>query len=167
MWKAILILPVNAMIVIPGVLLWLGTGTRFDAAPAGPGSAAFWVALALGACGVVLMAWSMGLFARYGDGTPAPWDPPRHFVVRGVYRHTRNPMISGVILFLFAEASIARSPALLAWAVFFLLGNLFYIPRFEEPGLARRFGEAYGEYRRHVPRWIPRLKPWRGGEGKA
>lgn len=35
-----------------------------------------------------------------------------------------------------------------------------YIPLLEEPGLERRFGAAYRLYRRIVPRWIPRLRPW-------
>jgi protein-S-isoprenylcysteine O-methyltransferase Ste14 len=38
--------------------------------------------------------------------------------------------------------------------------NLVYMPLVEEPGLERRFGEAYARYRRNVPGWIPRLKPW-------
>ena len=30
----------------------------------------------------------------------------------------------------------------------------------EEPGLVRRYGEAYEQYRAHVPRWFPRRRPW-------
>ncbi len=42
----------------------------------------------------------------------------------------------------------------------FLSLNFLLIPLFEEPQLARRFGERYREYCRHVPRFVPRLRPW-------
>jgi protein-S-isoprenylcysteine O-methyltransferase Ste14 len=43
----------------------------------------------------------------------------------------------------------------------FAATNAIYFPLVEEPGLGRRFGRDYEEYRRHVPRWVPRLRPWR------
>jgi protein-S-isoprenylcysteine O-methyltransferase Ste14 len=85
-------------------------------------------------------------------------------VVRGPYRYVRNPMISGVILFLFGEACLLLSPPHLAWAGAFLALNLIYIPLVEEPQLARRFGESYRDYCRHVPRVIPRFRPWLPGD---
>jgi protein-S-isoprenylcysteine O-methyltransferase Ste14 len=36
-----------------------------------------------------------------------------------------------------------------------------YIPLLEEPLLLERFGDGYREYCRHVPRLLPRLRPWR------
>jgi protein-S-isoprenylcysteine O-methyltransferase Ste14 len=83
------------------------------------------------------------------------------FVVRGPYQFVRNPMISGVILFLFGEALALRSPPHAIWAVCFVILNLIYIPLIEEPQLERRFGDSYREYRRHVRRFVPRLRPWR------
>ncbi|MEP6858961.1 MAG: hypothetical protein ABI994_11280, partial [Gemmatimonadales bacterium] len=46
------------------------------------------------------------------------------------------------------------------WALIFLGVNFIYIPLLEEPGLRLRFGDSYVEYYRHVPRLIPRLRPW-------
>ena len=86
------------------------------------------------------------------------------FVVHGPYQFVRNPMISGVILFLFGEALVLLSPPHVAWAVCFLIPNLIYIPLVEEPQLERRFGDSYREYCRHVRRFIPRLRPWRAME---
>jgi protein-S-isoprenylcysteine O-methyltransferase Ste14 len=103
---------------------------------------------------------TIGLFVRVGEGTLAPWDPTQKLVVRGVYRHVRNPMISGVFCILLGEAILAGSLPLLDWFFFFLLVNLIYIPLLEEPGLARRFGEDYLRYKENVPRWIPQVKPW-------
>jgi protein-S-isoprenylcysteine O-methyltransferase Ste14 len=45
--------------------------------------------------------------------------------------------------------------------------HLFYIPLAKVRGLKRRFGEDYREYRRHVPRWIPRLTPWQPDSQQA
>lgn len=64
-------------------------------------------------------------------------------------------------MLLFGEALVLLSPAHGMWAIGFLALNLFYIPVVEEPQLERRFGESYREYCRHVPRFIPRLSPWR------
>lgn len=72
-------------------------------------------------------------------------------------------MISGVFLCLGAEALFFQSVPLAAWAGLFMLINIIYIPNFEEPGLERRFGDAYGVYKNNVPRRFPRLTPWKGG----
>jgi protein-S-isoprenylcysteine O-methyltransferase Ste14 len=118
------------------------------------------VGLALFAVGLLLFLASLRLFAIEGRGTLAPWDPPRALVVRGPYRFVRNPMISGVIFILFGECLVLLSPPHGVWAVAFLMLNLLYIPLMEEPQLERRFGESYREYRRHVRRFLPRLRPW-------
>lgn len=112
--------------------------------------------------GVVLFASSLRRFATEGDGTLAPWDPPRRLVLHGPYRYVRNPMISGVVFVLFGEALILISRPHFTWALTFLALNFIYIPLLEEPQLKRRFGADYVEYCRHVPRLIPRLRPWHG-----
>ena len=111
----------------------------------------------------MLFVTSLRRFATEGEGTLAPWDPPRQLVVRGPYRYVRNPMISGVVTVLFGEAAVLLSHAHLMWALLFLGVNLVYIPLMEEPFLAVRFGESYREYSRHVPRLVPRLRPWDPG----
>ena len=112
------------------------------------------------ATGVFLFASSLRRFASEGKGTLAPWDPPRELVVRGPYRYVRNPMISGVILVLIGEALVLLSSSHMWWALIFFGINAVYIPLLEEPQLESRFGDSYREYRRHVPRLIPRLRPW-------
>jgi protein-S-isoprenylcysteine O-methyltransferase Ste14 len=56
---------------------------------------------------------------------------------------------------------LAASLPLLGLFAFGVTINVIYIPLSEEPGLARRFGDDYLEYKRNVPRWIPRITPWR------
>jgi protein-S-isoprenylcysteine O-methyltransferase Ste14 len=58
-------------------------------------------------------------------------------VVRGVYRHVRNPMISGVFFVLLGEAMLAASLPILGWFIVFVVVNVVYIPLAEEPGLVK------------------------------
>jgi protein-S-isoprenylcysteine O-methyltransferase Ste14 len=118
------------------------------------------VGLVLLAIGLLLFAASLHGFIAEGRGTLAPWDPPRNLVTKGPYRYVRNPMISGVVLVLFGEALVLRSLPHLQWALIFLGINAVYIPLIEEPLLAQRFGAAYWNYCRHVPRLLPRARPW-------
>ena len=108
------------------------------------------------------MAATIRLFVIVGRGTLAPWNPTQRLVVRGVYRHVRNPMITGVFCILLGETAAFGSPWLLGWFAVFCLVNGIFIPLWEEPDLAKRFGEDYLLYKRNVPRWIPRLRAWEG-----
>jgi protein-S-isoprenylcysteine O-methyltransferase Ste14 len=115
---------------------------------------------ALLCAGLLTMYRTIVLFAREGEGTLAPWDPPRRLVVRGPYRYVRNPMITGVLTVLLGEALLFGSPWVVAWAAAFFAGNAVWFPLIEEPGLRKRFGEDYEDYRQNVPRWLPRRGPW-------
>ena len=110
------------------------------------------------AAGLAFVVWTVSLFVTAGRGTLAPWDPTQRLVVRGPYRHVRNPMISGVGAILLGEVVLAGSAWLAAWFALFAMLNAVYIPLVEEPGLVRRFGDDYRAYRKHVPRWLPRLR---------
>jgi protein-S-isoprenylcysteine O-methyltransferase Ste14 len=156
---AIAILPGTVLVLVP---VWIAQ--RYAVTPAlgeSPGQVALQlVGLVLLAVGLLLFLASLRRFAAEGKGTLAPWDPPRELVLRGPYRFVRNPMISGVIFLLFGEALTLLSLPHAVWAATFLMLNLIYIPLMEEPQLERRFGESYREYRRHVRRFLPRLRPW-------
>jgi protein-S-isoprenylcysteine O-methyltransferase Ste14 len=109
------------------------------------------------AAGVALLATCIFEFARSGRGTLSPVDPPRHLVVRGLYRYVRNPMYLSVTTIVFGEVLLTGSRVLAVyWAIWFACTNLFVIG-YEEPTLARQFGPSYDEYRRRVGRWIPRF----------
>jgi protein-S-isoprenylcysteine O-methyltransferase Ste14 len=143
-------------IVVPGAgAVWMPWWvlTRFDPAAA----ATAWPALFVIALGAALYLWCVWMFAVVGRGTPGPWDAPRRVVATGPYRWVRNPIYLAALLVVFGEAWLFLSPPLLIYAgAMAILFHLFVIG-YEERTLRRRFGDAYLEYRRTVPRWLPRL----------
>jgi len=157
---AIALLPFSVAVLAP---IWIAQRYGIALAPGQSAGAIILqlVGVSLLCVGLLLVIASVWRFATEGKGTLAPWDPPRLFVIHGPYQFVRNPMISGVIILLFGEALMLRSPPNGVWAILFLVVNLFYIPLVEEPQLERRFGESYQEYCRHVRRFIPHLRPWR------
>ena len=70
-------------------------------------------------------------------------------------------MITGVVTMLLGETLFLGSRAIGIWAVTFIAINQIYFVISEEPGLERRFGAAYIEYKSAVPRWVPRARPWK------
>jgi len=115
------------------------------------------------ALGVIGLLDSFARFALHGLGTPAPVFPTRRLVVTGLYRYVRNPMYVAVVMVILGQGLILGSVALLAYGgVVWLLFHLFVLT-YEEPRLRRSFPAEYQSFCIGVPRWIPRLTPWRGG----
>jgi protein-S-isoprenylcysteine O-methyltransferase Ste14 len=157
---SILLMPFMVVVVLPQLLRrsydeggWGGTTPYALAAV----FEAFGAVLFVG--GFALFSWCVGLFAGIGKGTLAPWDPTQRLVAVGPYRFVRNPMISAVAMMLLAQAVFYGSAAIGAWFLVFLGSNHIYFVLSEEPGLEKRFGDAYRAYKNKVPRWIPRLRP--------
>jgi protein-S-isoprenylcysteine O-methyltransferase Ste14 len=109
----------------------------------------------IAAAGAALAAWCILSFALIGQGTPAPFDPPRRLVVRGPYRYVRNPMYLGAGFALAGAALFYEAAALWAYAAAFLLLLHLFVIWYEEPTLHRTFGDDYEQYRRQVRRWWP------------
>jgi protein-S-isoprenylcysteine O-methyltransferase Ste14 len=160
MIKAILILPGTVLVFVPAAILLVSRGTPVSPDFQYPMQITFVVAMALIATGAYLAITTARRFTRSGQGTPAPWDPPRKLVIAGPYRCVRNPMIGGVILMLLGETVLFNSWPLFLWTLLFLAGKMVYLPRVEEKELLRRFGAPYRVYMDRVPRWIPRFKRW-------
>ncbi len=108
------------------------------------------------ALGVALYLACAGRFVVEGRGTPAPIDPPRRLVVRGVYRWVRNPMYVAVLTVLLGEVLLSASAWLAAYAALVWLVFQLFVRLYEEPHLAAQFGESYRAYAARVPRWVPR-----------
>ncbi len=107
------------------------------------------------AAGLVGLMRFLVRFVREGHGTPAPILPPSRLVVGGVFRHSRNPGYIAVVSILLGEALALPSADVLGWAVCVAAGFHLFVVLYEEPDLRHRFGPAYEEYCRAVPRWLP------------
>ena len=136
--------------VVGGLLPWLilrNDRWRTAGTPLG------WLVLLFGA---TVLLWCVRDFYVIGKGTLAPWDPPKKLVAVGLYRFMRNPMYVGVVGIVVGWSLIAGSWRMAAYAglltVAFHLRVIFY----EEPVLAREFGNEWERYRSNVNRWWPK-----------
>jgi len=109
--------------------------------------------------GPSIYAWCVWDFATFGRGTPAPIDAPKHLVVRGLYRYTRNPMYVGVLTTIAGWAVRYGSLTLVLYAAAVALCFHAFIVLYEEPHLQQVFGPAYTAYRAAVRRWLPGRGP--------
>jgi protein-S-isoprenylcysteine O-methyltransferase Ste14 len=151
--------------VIAGLVPWWLTGWRVRH----PQPTWAWVPLRVAggvliAAGVVVLVQAFVRFVVEGAGTPAPVAPPGQLVVGGLYRYVRNPMYLAVVAIIVGQALALAQPALLGYAAAVGAAMVAFVRGYEEPTLSRQFGEQYRAYRRAVPAWWPRRRPWRPGE---
>ena len=109
----------------------------------------------VGVLGALVALWCIATFVTRGQGTPAPFDPPRVFVASGPYRFVRNPMYIGGFGVMAGAALIVGSPAILFLALAFLAALHLFVLLYEEPTLERSFGSSYLHYKATVRRWLP------------
>jgi protein-S-isoprenylcysteine O-methyltransferase Ste14 len=143
------------LVVVVAVPAWL-RGWAHEAVPARWGVWQ-WVGAWLIANGLGLGGWCVSLLMTQGRGAPIPWHPPQRLVAAGPYRGVRNPMMWGLVLILAGQAVLFESRRGLAYTAAVILLIVVWVRGVEEPQLRRRFGQAYAEYCRQVPRWVPRL----------
>jgi len=115
------------------------------------------------AAGALALLWSFGRFVVEGLGTPAPVAPTEHLVVGGLYRYVRNPMYVAVVAVIAGQGLLLARPVLFGYGACAGLAMGAFAHWYEEPRLARTFGDEYERYRRKVPGWWPRARPWRSG----
>ena len=143
--------------VVAGLLPWLLTGWRAERAVPLPVRLA---GFALVVAGVAALLQAFVRFVAEGIGTPAPVAPTQRLVVGGLYRYVRNPMYLAVGAAIVGQALILGRPGLLLYALAFGVAVAAFVQLYEEPTLTRQFGAEYDSYRRAVPAWWPRRRPW-------
>jgi len=162
----------RALVIAP-LFVWIWTwmfprwfarskGVPFEVQP----NVIAFVLMAIGGAIMIRCVWD---FAWTGRGTPAPFDPPRRLVVRGLYRWVRNPMYIGMGFFLAGEALLVPNVAteiLIMMLILWIVVNGF-VMLYEEPKLRQLFGDDYKDYCANVRRWIPRLAPFDKPDGAA
>ena len=114
--------------------------------------------------GLPVLLDSFARFAFQGLGTPAPIFPTRHLVVSGLFRYVRNPMYVAVVSLILGQGLFFGSVRVLAYGIAVWVGFYLFVLIYEEPTLRNAYGPEYEEFCANVPRWIPRLRPWRGPE---
>jgi protein-S-isoprenylcysteine O-methyltransferase Ste14 len=143
--------------VVAGVVPWLLT----DWDSTDPPLVLQAVGVALVAAGVAVLLHAFACFVIEGTGTPAPVAPTERLVVGGLYRYVRNPMYVAVAATIIGQAALLGRPALLLYALAFMAVVGAFVYGYEQPVLSERFGAEYERYRRNVPAWWPRLRPWK------
>ena len=148
--------------VVAGLVPWWLTGWRVRH----PQPSWAWAPLRVAggvliAGGVVVLVQAFVHFVVEGIGTPAPVAPTQRLVVGGLYRYVRNPMYLAVVATIVGQALVLAQPALLGYAVAVGAAMVAFVHGYEEPTLSDQFGEQYQAYRRAVPAWWPRLRPWK------
>jgi len=116
-----------------------------------------YLAIPLWMIGSLMVLQSFWDFTFKGRGTPIPIDPPKELVVTGFYLYVRNPIYVGVSSIFLGHFFWFGYWALLIYTVFAFIGVHLFVVLYEEPTLKRKFGAAYVEYLKRVPRWIPKL----------
>jgi len=135
--------------------------TRWQMEPAFFGIEATRIAGAvLIAAGLLFLLDSFARFALKGLGTPAPIAPPEHLVVSGYYRYVRNPMYVALLAIILGEALLFGATMLVAYGAIIWVSFAVFVMGYEEPTLRSQFGAEYENYCAHVPRWLPRFRPW-------
>jgi protein-S-isoprenylcysteine O-methyltransferase Ste14 len=156
----LVVAPGTTVILIP----WLLTDWNGRVPPLHP--AIRLTGLGLVVAGAAVLPFAFARFVAEGRGTPAPVAPTERLVVGGLYRYVRNPMYLAVAATIVGQALIFGRFELLVYAVVFLLTTAAFVRLYEEPTLHERYGAEYEEYRRAVPGWWPRRRPWQPSQDR-
>jgi protein-S-isoprenylcysteine O-methyltransferase Ste14 len=130
-------LPLGFLLAI--VFAWLARPTPMSLAIGG----------AVAAIGLGVRAWATGHIVKND-----------RLATTGPYAHTRNPLYFGSFLIACGFALAGGWIFLLVVAAFFLVIYAPVMAR-ERAKVSGLFPEAYAEWARHVPMFVPRLVPWR------
>ena len=114
--------------------------------------------------GIFWVSWAYSYLHFVGRGSPlevfgVALYPTQNLVATGPYAYTRNPMVLGLLTLLLGIAFLMNSISAVVLIPILALIAVIYIKIYEEPGLVRRFGEDYVEYRKVTPVLIPTWKP--------
>src|SRR5258705_2764442 len=151
---------VVAPCTVAGLVPWSITGWQLRPPFLGLG-------LTRGIGAIMILAGVPGLvdaFARFalqGLGTPAPIAPTRNLVVTGLYRYVRNPIYVAVVAIILGQAVLMGDWRLIVYVPLLWLAFHVFLLAYVEPTLYRTSGREHEAFRPAVPRWIPRMTPWR------
>jgi protein-S-isoprenylcysteine O-methyltransferase Ste14 len=141
---AFLVCPGTVAVLVPLLLIpWNDPGLQFRS-----------LGLPVLVLGFAGLLWCVRDFYVAGKGTLAPWAPPQHLVIVGLYRYSRNPMYVSVLLVLIGWALCFGHRSLWIYALIVAIAFQLRVVFAEEPTLARMHGEEWTGYRQRVRRWF-------------
>jgi protein-S-isoprenylcysteine O-methyltransferase Ste14 len=112
------------------------------------------------AVGAILIAGCLAIglgairrFRKTGQD-PKPWQPTPELIFDGPYKHTRNPMYVGMVLFTLAAAAISARGWIAVLAPVALAIVHYTAVLREEAYLADKFGPPYLAYKAKVRRYL-------------
>lgn len=146
---------------VAGYVPWLISRWRFAPIEGPLRVAALILGALLIAAGLPVLLDSFARFALQGLGTPAPVAPTQNLVVTGLYRRVRNPMYVAVTSLILGQALLFGNLRVFLYGLFVWLAFHLFVLFYEEPTLRRTFGPQYETFCSNVPRWIPRITPWK------
>jgi protein-S-isoprenylcysteine O-methyltransferase Ste14 len=150
--------------IVVGLVPWLLTGGWQVREPLPYWAPMRLIGVMLLTAGLIALIQAFARFVVEGLGTPVPLAAPDRLVVGGLYRYVRNPMYVAALAIIVGQALALGQLGLLLYAAALWLITAAFVRFYEEPTLTRRFGADYEAYRRAVPAWQPRLRPWKPSE---
>ena len=139
------------MVIIPAFLVFLNITLNYSQIE---NNILFYVGISFIIFPAMYFWYCTVLFSFFGNGTPAPIEPPEKLVVEGIYKYTRNPMYLCYFLIILGEFLVLGYILLLYYFFFIILFVNIYVIFFEEPVLEKRFEGDYIKYRESTPRWF-------------
>ncbi len=116
------------------------------------------LAIPLWLIGGTIVLWCFKDFTFKGHGTPLPVDPPKELVITGPYRFVRNPIYVAAGLIFVGYFLWFGYWSFLEYALLAFICAHSFVVLYEEPTLKGKFGASYEEYRKRVPRWVPKFR---------
>jgi protein-S-isoprenylcysteine O-methyltransferase Ste14 len=107
---------------------------------------------------VTMIANALWVFARYGDGTGFPYDPPKKLVMQGIYQYISNPTQLAICLAMGWWGLLLHSYIVMACAPIAAL--LFVVFKDVCNGSSNLCGDdpEWRGYHQRVPRWFPQIR---------
>jgi len=139
--------------------LWLLSARAYAFEPGVAGALAGIQVLGVVVLVLALREYDLGLFSGLKQvrarkkGAPEPEDEP--LITGGLHRFVRHPLYLGATMIFWGGAVSDFGLATAVWGSIYLTVGA----RHEERALAALYGDAYADYKRRVPAFIP----WKGG----
>lgn len=105
--------------------------------------------------GIVLLVLGGAIVLLSGGMLSTPRIVPTEFAVAGPFRYVRNPMSLGAVTMMSGLGLSCRSISILLLSALLFLFMHIFVVFVEEPGLEKRFGASYVQYKHSVNRWLP------------